>query len=79
MKFFSWTIVLADRFGRKKVIIFAVFLYVLSTYILTFSHQYFWFLVESALYGMGITAMSGADTALIRDLIKRIKQTLPFL
>lgn len=62
---------LADRFGRKKLVIFSVFLYTISAYILAFSHHYFWFVVEAFLYGVGVAAMSGADTALIYDDLKR--------
>lgn len=62
---------LADRFGRKKLVIVSVFLYAISAFILAFSHHYFWFVVEAFLYGIGVAAMSGADTALIYEDLKR--------
>ncbi|KAA0548763.1 MFS transporter [Bacillus sp. BGMRC 2118] len=65
---------LADKVGRKKLVTFSVFLYTISSFILAFSHHYFWFVVESILYGIGIAAMSGADSALIYDDLKREKK-----
>ncbi|MBM6617225.1 MFS transporter [Bacillus sp. RD4P76] len=48
---------LADKFGRKKLVILSVFLYAVSSFILAFSHHYFWFVVEAICYGIGIAAM----------------------
>ncbi|MET3698284.1 predicted MFS family arabinose efflux permease [Bacillus oleivorans] len=63
--------VLADRFGRKKVIIASICLFTLSTFIIAFSHSFLWFVVESVLYGIGIAAMSGADSAMIYESLQK--------
>lgn len=62
--------VLADRFGRKKIIVFSVLMFAISTYIVAISHSFLWFIVESVLYGIGVAAMSGADSALIYESLQ---------
>lgn len=61
---------LADRIGRRKLIILAVSLFALSTSIIAWSHSFFWFAVQSALYGFGVAAMSGTDSALIYESLQ---------
>ncbi|GAA0323772.1 MFS transporter [Bacillus carboniphilus] len=62
---------LADRFGRKKVIVLSMILFAISTYIVAVSHSFLWFVVESILYGIGVAAMSGADSAMIYESLKK--------
>lgn len=57
--------VLADRLGRRKLIITSTICSAVSSIIAALSHSLWPFLLESAIAGVGIACLSGADEALI--------------
>lgn len=63
--------ILADKLGRKKVIVFSVACFTLSLFIFAVSHSFIFFALESAIFGLGIASMSGADSALIYESLKK--------
>jgi MFS family permease len=67
--------ILADKFGRKKLVVLSVTLFALSTYIIAFSHSFFGFIIESFLYGLGVAAMSGTDSAIIYESLQQKDKT----
>lgn len=62
---------IADRIGRKKVILFSVFCYALSTWITAIAYDLWAFILESAIYGIGIACLSGADSALLYESLEK--------
>lgn len=61
----------ADKFGRKKSVIFGSLLLTLEPIIFIFAKDFFWFAIAFALAGIGITFHSGAIEALIYDNLKK--------
>lgn len=66
--------VLADRFGRKKLITLGIFLIALSTFLLFFVSG-FWAIVPIHIIGaIGLSFFSGADQAILYDSLKELGQ-----
>lgn len=66
--------IFADKYGRKKAIIFAFFLIFLAELLFFFARDFWTFVVISFISGAGIAFYSGAVEALIYDSLKLIKQ-----
>ncbi len=64
----------ADKFGRKKTIVFAAIFYFLGSLIYCFGFDFFTFLIAELLLGLGVSFLSGADDALLYDSLKENKQ-----
>lgn len=60
----------ADRLGRKRVVLVAVGCYLLSNLLLIVAHEYWVFLLEAAVGGIGIACLSGADSALLYESLE---------
>jgi MFS family permease len=65
---------LADRWGRKRVIVLAVGCYFLSSLVLVVAQPYWMFVMQAALYGIGVAAMSGTDSALLYEDLEQSGQ-----
>lgn len=63
--------ILADKIGRKKLIILSIGCYTISMYITAISHSFMLFVLESAIFGLGVASISGADSALIFESLKK--------
>ncbi len=63
---------LADRFGRKKLIMVGIFLTALSTFLLFFAHGFIFFALTYALAAAGYSFFMGADHAILYDSLKEI-------
>ncbi len=66
--------IFADKYGRKKAIIFAFFLIFLAELLFFFARDFWIFVVISFISGAGIAFYSGAVEALIYDSLKLIRQ-----
>lgn len=62
---------IADRIGRRKTLIFSIVCYAVSAYITALGHSFFAFILLSAIFGIGIASMSGADSALIYESLSK--------
>lgn len=62
---------IADRIGRRNTLIFSVICYAVSVYIIAIGRSYFAFIILSAIFGIGIASMSGADSALIYESLSK--------
>ncbi len=63
--------VLADRVGRRKLVIAATACAAISSIVAALSHSLWLFLLESAVAGIGIACLSGADEALIYTSLEK--------
>lgn len=59
--------VIADRIGRKKSVVMALFLQFLGELFFIFAHTYFSFILIAILAGVGYSFLSGANEALVYD------------
>lgn len=64
--------IIADRFSRKKVIMFASVVILFATVIFLFSHSKVAFIMHMFLVGIGIALFSGTVEALLYDELKAI-------
>lgn len=62
---------LADRFGRKRLLIFAAFLFLISAYATGAFNSFFWFLVARFVGGIGIGVASGLSPMYIAEVSPR--------
>lgn len=58
---------IADKIGRKKTIILSVICFAVSSYLHVISYNFLMFIILSAIFGLGIASISGADSALIYE------------
>ena len=65
---------LADRLGRKKLIIAGIFLTSLSTLLMFFVHGFPLFTLVYIIGAVGYSFFTGADHALIYDSLKELRQ-----
>ncbi|MFA6548077.1 MAG: MFS transporter [Candidatus Magasanikbacteria bacterium] len=65
---------LADRWGRKKTIIFGTLLYFFSCIIPIFAHSFLLFAISIFLYALSFACFSGTDDAIIYDTNRELGQ-----
>lgn len=61
---------IADLIGRKKIIIFARFLFALGTLLFVFSYDVWSFTIANIFFCVGLSFYGGADQALLFDSLK---------
>ncbi|HII29524.1 hypothetical protein COV22_02165 [Candidatus Woesearchaeota archaeon CG10_big_fil_rev_8_21_14_0_10_47_5] len=64
----------ADIFGRRKSLIFAGSFLALGMFTYALGRNFYQFLVAELLWGVGESLISGADSALVYDTLKDLKQ-----
>jgi len=64
----------ADKFGRKTSLLFSSLFLFLGIFIYSLGHNFYQFLIAEVLWGTGVSFMSGADSALVYDTLKELKQ-----
>jgi len=64
----------ADVFGRKKSLILASLFLVFGTFAYSLGHNFYQFLVAEILWAMGISFMSGTNSAFIYDTLVELKK-----
>lgn len=62
--------VLADKFGRKKLLMVGIFFISISNIFLFFGHNFWQFVIFSIINAIGYSFATGADTALLYDSLK---------
>jgi MFS family permease len=67
--------VLADILGRKKIVILGELLAITELALLVLFQNFWGFLISGLIGGIGIACISGADTSLLYDSLKKTKQT----
>ena len=65
--------ILADHFGRKKVLIFAGIFALVGATLTAFSHTFTLFLIANVFFALALTFKSGTDVAWIYDTLKNLK------
>jgi MFS family permease len=65
---------LADKFGRKKLIVLGVLLIAFSMFFLFFAHGFWPVTLAYALNAVGISFFSGSDQAVLYDSLKELGQ-----
>lgn len=74
--------VIADKIGRKKSVVIALFLQFLGEFFYLFANNYFSFVLIAILAGVGYSFLSGANEALVYDSLlkddreKRMKKAM---
>jgi len=74
--------VIADKIGRKKSVVIALFLQFLGEFFYLFANNYFSFVLIAILAGIGYSFLSGANEALVYDSLpkddreKRMKKAM---
>lgn len=63
---------LADKYGRKKLIIVGIFLTAISTFLLFFAHGFAFFTLTYIIAAAGYSFFMGADHALLYDSLKEV-------
>lgn len=63
---------MADRWGRKKTIVLAVFAMALSSVFCFFAHSFLMFAVDIFFYALSYALISGTDDALIYDTTREL-------
>lgn len=63
---------LADKFGRKKLIMIGIFFTALSTSLLFFAHGFIFFTLTYIIGAVGYSFFMGADHAILYDSLKEI-------
>ncbi len=66
--------VIADRFGRKLVIILSSFAGVLATLIYGSISNFYIFMLAEFIWALGYSLLSGSDQAFIYDTLKKVKK-----
>lgn len=64
--------VIADKIGRKKSVVIALFLQFLGEFFYLFANNYFSFVLIAILAGIGYSFLSGANEALVYDSLPKI-------
>jgi MFS family permease len=64
--------VLADKFGRKKLLMVGIFFISISNVLLFFGHDFWQFVFFSIINAIGYSFATGADTALLYDSLKEL-------
>lgn len=64
----------ADIFGRKKSLIFSCIFWASGVLFYGFGHNFYQFLIAELLMAFGLSFASGADSALVYDTLKELKQ-----
>lgn len=67
--------ILADRFGRKKVLVPSLFLFALAGSACAFVRDFDWLLVLRTLQGMGAASLGSLNATLIGDLFSEQERT----
>src|SRR3989344_5911729 len=65
--------VLADFFGRKRVLIFAGFMALFGATVYSISHSFYTFLIADVFYALALSFKSGSDVSWIYDTLKNLK------
>ena len=63
---------LADKFGRKKLIMIGISLTSLSTFLLFFAHGFVFFALTYVIGAIGFSFFMGADHAILYDSLKEV-------
>jgi MFS family permease len=63
--------IIADVFGRKNSLLFALGAYIVSFLIFYFSGNYYYFIIAMILYGLGEAFRSGTHKAIILNYLKK--------
>lgn len=63
---------MADRWGRKKTIVLAVFAMALSSIFCFFAHSFLFFAINIFFYALSYALLSGTDDALIYDTTREL-------
>lgn len=69
---------IADIFGRKKVFIWGALCYLLSIIIYIFGYSFIPFLLAEISFAVGLSLLSGADSAFLYDTLKELKREADF-
>lgn len=69
----------SDMFGRKKTVFIGMIIVAVSCFLYVISNTYLDFLIVYFIWGLGIAACSGADTALIYDSLKSAGRQKEFI
>lgn len=62
--------ILADKYGRKKLIMVGVSLIAISTFLLLITHGFLYFVLVLILNAIGVSFVTGADQAILYDGVK---------
>jgi len=65
---------IADVYGRKTTLIIATIVYAAGSIIYAYSYSFLGFLLAELVLGLGISFMSGSDSALLYDSLIQIKK-----
>ena len=66
--------ILADKWGRKKVLSLFVFLFMCQSVVIIFAHNYIWFIIASILHAAAFAFYSGTNVAFFWDTLKELKR-----
>ncbi len=64
----------ADIFGRKKSLVYASAFFAAGIFVYSIGHNFYQFLVAELLWAFGASLASGADSALVYDTLRDLKQ-----
>jgi len=64
----------ADLFGRRKSLIYSGFFMALGMLVYSLGYNFFQFLIAEIIWAVGISLMSGADSAMVYDTLKDLKR-----
>lgn len=63
--------VIADKIGRKQSIVFGAFILFISSIVYSLSYNFWEFAIAEIVWAIGLTCISGADSAFIYDSLKQ--------
>jgi len=66
--------VIADKFGRKTSLLLGAILLSAGTMIYSLSYGFFQFMIAELIFALGVTFISGADSAFVYDSLKESKK-----
>ena len=68
----------ADVFGRKKALVISSFFIVAATSTYAIGTNFYHFLIGEILFGVGMSLISGSDSALLYDTLTELKRKVEF-
>lgn len=66
--------VLSDLLGRKKSLVIAHSIYIVEIIILAFFNGFWWFLIAKFISGIASSLISGTDSSLLYETLKKLKR-----